>query len=69
MLELILIIIYVSSIFLNRFLNKKIYKKSFYKEDIIPLLWFIPFIGTLFLIIKILEDSDSNTNWFNGKNW
>jgi glycerol-3-phosphate acyltransferase PlsY len=64
-----LIIVYIISIFFNRWLNKIFYKIDYDKDDIVPSIWFIPFFGTIWLIIVVLSEYKSKNNWFTGKNW
>jgi len=75
---LIVILLYILSIFFNRWLNKIIYKMN--KMSPRPaILWFIPIMGTLFLLVILTMDlsmflfnkipKNGLTDWFNGKNW
>jgi len=69
---IIILLIYIFSIFLNRFLNKIIYKK--YEGYIDIMLWFIPIVSTFgFLIImfhEIVNNENSKiVNWFKGNHW
>jgi hypothetical protein len=62
----IIILAYVVNVFLNRWLNKIIYKSD--KYDKVPKFWFIPVIMTAVFIWIILEES-MKSNWFTGKHW
>jgi hypothetical protein len=65
----LLIIAYALNVFLNRWLNKLIYKYD-HDEDLMISVWFIPIVSTLFLLIitiKVIANKDSN--WFTGKYW
>jgi uncharacterized membrane protein len=65
----IIILAYVANVFLNRWLNKILYKSN---PAIIPVLWFFSLIGTLVFIWVLVEKMNSKSNWFNwfkGKNW
>lgn len=63
----IIILAYVASVFLNRWLNKIIYKKGYVDIDVWA--WFIPFVCAIAMIIIILENIKIKNNWFTGKNW
>jgi hypothetical protein len=65
----IIILAYVANVFLNRWLNKIVFKID---EDyvIIPNIWFVPVVVTIaFLVIIIKEKNKPETNWFTGKYW
>jgi hypothetical protein len=65
----LLIIAYVLNVFLNRWLNKLIYKYD-RDPDLMIGVWFIPIVSTLFfLIVLITVSADKDTNWFTGKYW
>ena len=63
----IIILAYIANIFLNRWLNKIIYKRGY--ADIAVWVWFIPFACTIAMIILIGENIEIKKNWFTGKNW
>jgi hypothetical protein len=65
----LLIIAYVLNVFLNRWLNKLIYKYD-RDPDLMIGVWFIPILSTLFfLIVLIIVSADKDNNWFTGKYW
>ena len=65
----IIIIAYVLNVFLNRWLNKLIYKYD-RDPDLMIGVWFIPIVSTLFfLIVLIIVSADKDNNWFTGKYW
>lgn len=66
----LIILAYVASVFLNRWLNYLIYKyfDDLDEEDIVPIIWFIPVIGTIFIIVTVLQLLYSES-WFTGKHW
>ena len=65
----LLIIAYVLNVFLNRWLNKLIYKYD-RDPDLMIGVWFIPIVSTLFfLIVLIIVSADKDNNWFTGKYW
>ena len=69
---MIIIIVYVLSVFLARWLNKKLIEiDGFY--NISPWGWFVPVLNVLFSLIPILIElnnkSSSKSNWFTGKYW
>ena len=65
----IIILAYVANVFLNRWLNKIVFKIDNYYV-IIPLIWFVPVVVTIaFLVIIIEEKNKPETNWFTGKYW
>jgi hypothetical protein len=69
MIVAIIIIAYVLNVFLNRWLNKLIYKYDRDPELMIGV-WFIPIVSTLFfLIVLIILSANKDTNWFTGKYW
>jgi hypothetical protein len=69
MIIAIITLAYVANVFLNRWLNKILYKSN---PAIIPVLWFFSLIGTLVFIWVLVEKMNNKSNWFNwfkGKNW
>jgi ABC-type multidrug transport system fused ATPase/permease subunit len=70
MIIALIILAYIASVFLNRWLNYLIYKyfDDLDEEDIIPFIWFIPVIGTIFIIVSVLQLLYS-ASWFTGKHW
>lgn len=62
----IIIIAYVASVFLNRWLNKLMSKKIGLEP--IPILWFLPLVTTLALLYIMIVGTDL-MNWFTGKHW
>jgi hypothetical protein len=66
MTTLIIITIYILSIFLNRYLNKKALK---YGAEKIWLLWFVPIIPAIVLFLGIILQKYNSNNWFTGKYW
>lgn len=65
---LIFLVLYVLSVFLNRWLNKIAYQKT--DCGIVPGLWFIPILtGIVLLYIIVFENDKNNDNWFTGKGW
>ena len=70
---LLLIGIYIATIFISRFMNKTSYKISKGTAQPTPHTWFIPLANILielvFLIIVFSDAWESKSNWFNGKNW
>jgi lipid-A-disaccharide synthase-like uncharacterized protein len=79
MIVAIIIIAYVLSVFLNRWLNKIMFKK--YDEVVIVEIWFIPILGTFLclsnFLLCVLDNIPQLTdwmpklksNWFTGKYW
>lgn len=68
MTTLIVIIAYIASIFLNRWLNKIMWVK--YDYEPLPAFWFVPLLSTLTIIIILIYESLTETdNWFTGKYW
>lgn len=63
----IIILAYVASVFLNRWLNKIAYKRLC--ADITVWSWFVPIACSIAMIIIILENIEIKKNWFTGKNW
>ena len=67
----IIILAYVANVFLNRWLNKIIIKQNS-ESSIVPIIWFMSFVGTILFIPFIIEYSKHTNkfiNWFTGKNW
>ena len=74
----IILLIYVLSVFFNRWLNKMICKIERMSPKPV-ILWLIPVLGTLALIVILTIDlscflfkkiPDNNlTNWFKGEKW
>lgn len=60
----IIILAYVTNVFLNRWLNKIVYKKKI-DMNIMPFMWFLSLFGTLWY----LHDLSKYDNWFTGKHW
>jgi hypothetical protein len=70
MIITIIILAYVANVFLNRWLNKIIYKELNHEK--VLWLWFIPVLITIVFIWVILEESEKfkfKSNWFTGKYW
>ena len=70
-MEITLILIaYILSVFLNRWLNYIIFKK--YSGTITPIIWFFSIMATVVLLlgilIMIIQNFDES-NWFTGKYW
>lgn len=63
----IIILAYVANVFLTRWLNKVVYKRSL--GNVVVLFWFIPIATTIVFTWIILEDKIDSSNWFTGKNW
>ena len=70
----LIIVAYIASVFLNRWLNYLIVKK--YDESKVPVFWVFSLFSTIVFIIVILENVKFNikfitkfTNWFTGKYW
>mgnify|MGYP003670775223 CR=1 FL=1 len=65
----LLIIVYLLNVFLNRWLNKMIYKHN-HDDDLMTAIWFIPIVSTIFLFIIFIDVSaNKEKNWFTGKYW
>lgn len=62
----IIILAYVANVFLNRWLNKIVYKSN---KVILPVLWLFSLIGTAVLIYEIVDNWKIQDTWFTGKNW
>ena len=71
MIIAIIILAYIPSVFLNRWLNKKCYQSN-HEHEIAPFVWFFSLvvlpIWIGIYIIELLKKS-SKSNWFTGKNW
>ena len=70
---IIIILAYVANVFLNRWLNKLLYRKCKF-VSIVPILWFIPVVGIIVtsvdLLIELIHDLlEGKTNKFTGKHW
>ncbi len=73
MITLIIILIYILTIFINRQVNKWLYNV----DNNYPIwvgIWFLPIIPSLTMIWIICEEkyfkgNEEKSNWFNGKNW
>ena len=65
---IILILTYVASVFLTRWMNKKLYQLD-NDFDVLPGLWFIPVFGFIGYFIAYQLEKPSQKNWFTGKNW
>ena len=66
-IALIIIIGYILSVFLNRWLNYIIFKKYNYKKCV-PF-WFFSIMGALALLIIIIDEYLKTSNWFTGRDW
>lgn len=67
----IIILAYVASVFLNRWLNKKCYQYN-KEHDKVPFVWFFSIVVLpVWLIIYGTElvKKVKIDNWFTGKNW
>jgi hypothetical protein len=64
----IIILAYIANIFLNRWLNYKLWQQD---KDTpkCPLMWFIPVAYVIAFIIVILDNEEWKNNWFTGKYW
>ncbi len=68
-------ILYILNVFLNRWLNKIGYQLL--EVQIVPQIWFVPFIPTLvysfiilaFKVDKFIGKYPNFINWFNGSKW
>jgi hypothetical protein len=70
MIIALIILAYIASVFLNRWLNYLIVKK--YDEPKTPFFWVFSLFSTIVFIIVLLENVKFNTkftNWFTGKHW
>lgn len=71
MTTLIIAIAYILSIFISRWLNKKLFEVD--SIDVILFIWFIPLFNIMFMLIGILfcidEFDIKRKTWFTGKNW
>lgn len=65
---MIIILAYIASIFLNRWLNYRVFKiLSHYPKTCF--LWFLPIIPAMSFIFIILSEYKFKNNWFTGKYW
>lgn len=64
----IIILAYIANIFLNRWLNYKLWKINNHYEASY-FIWFIPIVSTLAYIIVLLTEIEIKDNWFTGKYW
>jgi predicted PurR-regulated permease PerM len=68
MIVAIIIIAYVLSVFLNRWLDKIFCSDSYTQPTV--LLWFIPVLPAIALLFIIVADNLTvKKNWFTGKYW
>lgn len=67
MIIAVIIFAYIGNVFLNRYLNKIMYKKDGHSKLI--LFWFLPIITTIAFTLKILVNNLEDDNWFTGKHW
>lgn len=68
---LLIIVAYVSSVFIARWFNKMSFKIDKY-IPIFPFIWLIPLVGMLaylVMFLKTLLKVNERSNWFTGKNW
>jgi|688.fasta_scaffold174282_4 hypothetical protein len=63
----IISLVYVANVFLNRWLNKKLYKIDKF-NGINPMLWFFPIVTTVVFGLELINEQ-SRKNKFTGKNW
>ena len=64
---IIIILAYVANVFLNRWINKQLYKISKFYEPI-PAFWFFPIVTTIVLGLDLINEQGGK-NKFTGKNW
>jgi hypothetical protein len=63
-----IILAYIGNVFLNRWLNKIVYKKNIAKIEVFT--WFIPVLVTIAFILVLLNHFiEKKSNWFIGKHW
>jgi hypothetical protein len=69
MITLLILSIYIISIFISRYLNYRLYKLDD-RWSIEPLVWFMP-IGNIiiFTVLYLSTLIGSKPNWFTGKYW
>jgi hypothetical protein len=68
MITIIVILAYVFNVFLNRWLNKIVYKKGI--GDVLPWGWFASIACTIALICILVSNYfETKDNWFTGKYW
>jgi len=67
----IVVICYIVTIFISRWMNKILYRVGV--DEPIWLIWFIPIFNVFFFLFGILFNIDSfdfkRRSWFTGKNW
>jgi magnesium-transporting ATPase (P-type) len=64
----LIIVAYIANVFLNRWLDKLIIKKTFKTPS--PFFWFFSLFATIVLLFVIIENNNSKfINWFTGKHW
>lgn len=62
------IVVYIGTVFLNRWLNKVLYKEGVAR--IVPLGWFLSLITTAALVFGFIDMwMRHKKSWFTGKNW
>lgn len=68
MITTIIILAYIANVFLNRWVNFKLWKidNDCLREVYI---WFIPIAPTIAFIILISDKNGFKGNWFTGKYW
>jgi len=68
MIITMIILAYIGNVFLNRWLNKIVYKKNIAKIEVFT--WFIPVLVTIAFILVLLNHFiEKKSNWFIGKHW
>jgi hypothetical protein len=67
MIITIVIVAYLTNVFLNRWLNKVAYKRNC--SEIESWAWFIPIAFLIAMLIIISGKTEIKRNWFTGKNW
>lgn len=69
MIIALIILGYVVNIFLNRWLNKIIYKYN--GDNIVPFLWLFSLVCTFALLVGVIKalGVKPKSNWFTGKYW
>jgi hypothetical protein len=63
----IIILVYVANVFLNRWLNKTLYKIDKF-NGINPMFWFFPIVTIVVFGLELINEQ-SRKNKFTGKNW
>lgn len=67
-MEIVIIsLAYVANVFLNRWLNKQLYKIDKF-NGINPMLWFFPILTTIVFGLDLINEQGGK-NKFTGKNW